>query len=430
MGGTTKDANEELKAGAPPSPADSVPMRDPTEVDAVNLDRNAPSMAQLYGAEQLKRDQDRRLVSLSHLPPWPQRTGEAKVETGHGWGDTVNRTLGGGICPGYMIAIGANHAGAGKTAWTMQIADGLALRTELLANGPKETEGVLTPVMVLSEMSAEALTWRSLARWTGRDARIFRAGQTAAEMFPVHGGQPNYALVEDAFHDARFALSNDSPFGRMRQFMRCVQVNAVGPELLDTASKLTARWVEELKEKYQRPVWPVIVIDPIQRWQRGDANEVEALNELVERLRDCAQRGEWTVLCTSDTNKASATGNAEVKEMDPRERATASLRGSYKLFHLVDAAVFLDRQKDAPPGGSPATETDKAAQTEKERKRRELFGPAIPGPNAPYASRIQLTVVKNRWGSTAPAHAAGVDYKWEVTTHRFEPISEARKESV
>ncbi len=63
-------------------------------------------------------------------------------------------------------------------------------------------------------------------------------------------------------------------------------MKSVGPELLDSASKLTARWVDELIEKYQRPV---IVIDPVQPRQRGDANEAEALNELIEHLGDCAQ---------------------------------------------------------------------------------------------------------------------------------------------
>ena len=154
----------------------------------------------LYSLKDLEEDQARELVSLARLPTWI-----SGPDSGHGWGSALNDLLGGGVCPGYFIAVGAAYAGAGKTAWVMQIADGLALRNvELLRSG---APGPLTPVIICSEMAPKALTWRSLARWTGCPAHLFRAG----------GGGLDPARAQTVMQKARDALTG--PLGDARRWI-------------------------------------------------------------------------------------------------------------------------------------------------------------------------------------------------------------------
>jgi hypothetical protein len=311
------------------------------------LDREAPTLAALYGHADLQRDQARELVSLEALPPWPDsdegpcRLPVKRLSAGHGWGTRLDRMLGGGVCPGYMLGIGAASAKAGKTLIAMQIADGLALRSASLLREARP--GPLTPVMVLSEMSPQALSWRSLARWTGHDSTIFRAGRSARTLRDPE-------LVDAAWRSAERALDPDSLFGHARSLMRALWPPlGGGPELLHRVAERLKRWVGDLQEDYSREVWPVVVIDPIQRWQARGAGEVEALNELVEVLGEVAYAGRWVVIVTSDTNKASASGGSDPKKVrTPQEEGAAAFRGSYKLQHLLDAGLYLRRPEDAP----------------------------------------------------------------------------------
>lgn len=370
------DAFHELVQKQKPTTSKS---QEKTEDVPVDLAKLAPLLSDVYGLEELERDQTRELVSLSHLPSWPNGP-----TTGHGWGETMDRVLGGGVCPGYFLVVGASHAGAGKTAFVMQIADGLTLRNvEILR---KEERGPITPVVLLSEMSASALTWRTLARWTGEDSRTFRAGGSALRILDRSDAEER---VDRAFRAGREALRG--PLGIARTYCRILSGVSV-KEPIEALKHVCGSWREELtREHPNREVWPVVVLDPIQRWQDPGKSEVEALNELVENLGALANEEGWVVLATSDTNKPGATdrndgGNAL------RERATAAIRGSYKLLHLADAALFL-----AP------------AKKEKEEQRE---------------GEIEAWVVKNRWGVSIPNDAAKIKYHWYVRTARFEPIED------
>lgn len=387
-----KDDNDRMKDGTlNPDPfADSEPFGDEPKKAGkaeeakperngkqIDLDTTAPTMAFLYGESDLDADFSRRLVSLAALPSWP-----GGPETGHGWGEDLDRLLGGGICPGYMLAVGAASAGAGKTAWIMQMADGLALRTSKLveqATSEGEANDPLTPVLVLSEMSPAALTWRTLARWTSYDSRVFRAGASAAEL--LEWPQVKVTAAFDAAHNA-FA----GELGAARQFMRVLKAGSLqGRAFMDRAIEVMRFWKKQLEDAHRRPVWPVVVIDPIQRWQDQNKSEVEGLNEIVEVLGAAGHAEGWIVLMSSDTNKASATGdNSEKNDAD---RGRAIFRGSYKLQHLADAALFLERNGD---------------------------------PEGNYW--LDVKVVKNRWGFSLPHSDACIQYKWWTRTGRFEPI--------
>ena len=351
---------------------------------ASRLDQAAPTLSTLYGVEDLDRDRCRSLMSLATLPPWSgatKRRSDGPVY-GHGWGDHLDRLLGGGIHPGYMLALGASAAGAGKTAWLMQVVDGLALRSaELLETG---RPGPLTPVLILSEMSPAALTWRTLARWTGADSRTFRAGASAERLLDRSDAEE---LVERAFSDAREALQG--PLEASRRFLRMFQSKKAGRPLLEETAQLVELWREELGRETGREIWPVLILDPVQRWQDPKKGEVEALNDLIESIGEFAHRKgrEWIVFLTSDTNKGTAAGQTSG---GVRQEAIAGFRGSYKLMHLVDSAIYLHRINEL-----------------NQDSRRVV---------------LETVLVKNRWGST---RGPWPHFQWTPWNGRFEPWTEA-----
>lgn len=364
------------------------------------LDETAPTRAALYGPAALEADAGRALVSLARLPAWlPTTGGERSSDAGHGWGEDLDHApdaghgwgrdlddvLGGGVLPGYMLAVGAASAGSGKTAWVMQIADGLALRTAAVVRD--RTPAPLTPVLVLSEMPVQALAWRTLARWTGWDARMFRAGRDAAgEMYDA-------AKAEQAFDAARKALAA-GPLAESWGYMRVFRGGS--GELVKALERDVLRWRDALKPVAAgREVWPVLVVDPVQRWLSADLDEVAGLNELAEGLRALADTAGVVVLATSDTNKPAAAGKAEAGGPGTQEWAAGLFRGSYKLQHAVDAALALWRPSRKGEGPAPG-----------------LVG----------------VLAKNRWGGLA-AKSGGPPGAWRWSTAngtlRFTPATDA-----
>lgn len=292
-------------------------------------ERLAPTFAAAYSVADFDRDLDRPLVRLDKLP--------------HGWGigERMNRLLGGGVGPGYFLAIGAASAGGGKSAWTLQLADGLAARAaELVAAG--RTDEPLTPVVVLSEMSSRVILQRSLARFCDVDSRILRAGRMATEVVTIDNNLVGAAEVERVQRKARAALTS-GPFADSRKLIR---------EWRDDTRTRGEELVRELVDVVRgirkdfagwRDVWPVVVLDPIQRWASAEGGEIEGMNELVESIGQAARDEGWVVIATSDTNATSARGKKD-GEGDRQQQAAAMLRGSYQLIHEVDAALVLQRK--------------------------------------------------------------------------------------
>jgi len=171
MGG--KDWNE---LGPDFDPDATEPMETPAlsaeETAAESALHAAPTFAAAYSAKNLAADMKRPRVSVAALPGWPG--GPAH---GQGWGRALDRALG-GLVPARVILLGAAGAKAGKTSFLMQLVDGLALLTAERAEG-RGGAGPLLPVLVLSEMTPAALTWRTLGRWVGCSSRIFGAAPDA-----------------------------------------------------------------------------------------------------------------------------------------------------------------------------------------------------------------------------------------------------------
>lgn len=356
---------------------------------APNLDADAPTFSSAYGPGHLAADRRRGLVSLARLPPWPA-DGQGEPAAGHGWGPPLNAMLSGGLRPGEMLALGAASAGAGKTAFLMQLADGLALRNGRILAGEEGWGSAITPVLIASEMSAAALSWRTLARWTGHSASYFRGGESLAHK----PGAPQ------AWLDADRALS-DGELAQARSWMRLIEPSKVASALDDGAvafvaylSTLVEAWRERIaRELPGRDVVPVVVVDPVQRYQGGD-DEVQALNTLARSLCAATVERNWIALMTSDTNKAAASGRSDT-ERDEEEGA-AVFRGSYGLQHEVSSALYLRRVK-----GSELT-IDEA--DEKSGLRY-----------------VETVLVKARWGGGRPPWPR---FRWIGPTARFWPMSE------
>ena len=376
----------------------------------LDLDGLAPTFASSYGSNELALDEGRELVSLATLPGWdpngrepPAIFGSATAPDGHGLGAHFSDAIGHGLRPGEMLAIGAASAGAGKTAFLMQLVDGLALRNVDEPDGRNAWGSVLTPVLVASEMGIDALTWRSLARWTGFSSAIFRGGRTVLN----HGTDSQKRNARAAWTAGQSALSSSSPLGRSRRWLRLMSAPHVGSLLggdgggpqafVFELERIVETWREQLAKETKREVVPIVVLDPLQRYQGGD-DAIDALNELSRSLCTSTVEKKWITLVTSDTNKASAKGD-KVTGASDAEEATAAFRGSYNLMHEVTAAVALRTSKTLFP-------------SDDEQKR----GVRV----------VEAVFAKQRWGSAALPWPTFV---FEGSTLRFFPMSREKTEA-
>ncbi len=250
----------------------------------------------------------------------------------------------------------------------------------------------LTPVVVASEMSPAALTWRSLARWTGHPAQYFRGGQTMARR-SRRAEQESRA----AWAAAQAALGGE--LGRGRDWTRLLHPERAGAlaaagarAFVEHLKRVVEAWREDICRAHPgRPVVPVVVVDPLQRYQAGD-DEVSDLNALARELCAAAVAGGWIAMLTSDTNKVAATGGGEARA--DLEEGAAVFRGSYKLMHEVTTAIYLRRT---------------ARQGEPEPAGDERH--------------VETVLVKNRWGASAPPWPR---FLWQPATTRFYPQSRER----
>jgi hypothetical protein len=330
----------DLNAGEP-MPLPNAEPHDVEPPEHVSLDALAPTRAGQSLEDTLRKRREARAVAIDTLPAWPEaiETGhDCRESNPHGWGCTLNDALG-GIRPGRVWAVGANGSGIGKTAFLGQLVDGLALRTAQLASDDEP----LTPVLWLSEMSAAELTERTLARWLGVSlGAIGGAGRFYGREQPK--GRDDLARLEHK------ALAGD--LRGWREFVRDVDLRhatASGSDLFDLVLRRAVNpWRDKLARRYGRDadlVWPVVVVDPLQRFLDRAASPIEAQDELADDIARAARREGLVVLVTSDTNKAGATTGAG--EGGRSEQGVAgSFRGSYVLQHAADAVIHVERMSE------------------------------------------------------------------------------------
>ena len=313
-----------------------------------------------------------RLDKLPSPPGWRAHAhaggnGAVEPDAGYGMGTFLNDILGGGIGRGEALVLGAAGPGAGKTHLLGQWAEGLALRCEAMLKNPEgwaPSTRTLTPVIVLSELMPTALLGRAVARWTGIDGNVFRQGRHW-KGYVTNGERGESINAEQAERIANAAVMEGGDLAPLLHWMRRLPIPAGGSPLstIDEVKAAAAGWAKQLREvaaSHDFDIVPVVMIDPIQRYQGADDDEIRALNVLVEGIHDAAIAEGFAMLCTSDTNKDSTTGGAGGRaknEREARERGAKVLRGSNKLLHLVDASIYIDRDWDRSlPAGFGETE--------------------------------------------------------------------------
>ncbi len=292
--------------------------------------------------DMLRRARTRELLSVADLP------------LRHGLGEDFDRALGGGLAPGDLVAIGASNAGAGKTALAMQIADGLALRSvELVRTG---APGVVTPMLLVSEIAPEDLACRTIARCAMVPHAILLAGRTAERYLGAAEVDRVYRAAEELVR---------GPLADLPNWQLVVQPGVARDLLAAVTDMLGVLRERTARTHPDREVWPILVVDPIQRWLDPETPEVEALSRLAEDLDAAADREGWIILATSDTTKASATGESI--------GGVAALRGSMKLLHACDAVLLLEPGERVEDAGTP-----RAARVECLKSRRGPAGATVP----------------------------------------------------
>lgn len=381
MAKKTMDAADMSAAGLPLNPYDGEELTPDLEAELLEESKTKESpeahLARVavpvdFEGDDLTSAMLEAPIDVSKLPSW--RGADCGI------GAKLNDAIGGGLRRGTVLLIGAASAGGGKTAFAQQLVEGLALRSVSIAKG--KALGPLTPVLVLSEMRSVDLRMRAMARWGGINSKIIAN--------PMH--------KERLEHELQIARAR-AELAPIRDYLRTAElVPGMSAEVL--ALELTGlmrEWCRVIEERHPDcEVWPVVLIDPIQRWQDAKKGEVEALNDLAERLGAMTRREGMILIATSDTNKQSAT-----QEDDGNAPPSGILRGSYKLLHCVDAALVLRSIPSTIKAWPEAYESD-----------------------ASGAGVTRVDVAKSRLGDTWPNEPGKAWFAYQRWCGRFTPRGE------
>jgi hypothetical protein len=259
----------------------------------------------------------------------------------HGWGDFMDKLTGGGIAPGSIVGVGAAGTGAGKTAFLMQLLDGLALRSALAAEDPDAT-APLTPVLIASEMDREDLECRTLGRLLDVPGHVFAAGESAKRFH-------KWGWVEEQFNRAEQLMKPGGLFARLVKWQHVARPSLTGPAMVRELEQHADEWVKRIRSAHPgREVIPVIAVDPINRFLPLDGrSEVDTLGEIASLLDELADRRRWVVLVSADTNKTAA------KDPTDASAGAAVFRGTMQLLHAFDLTLVLAADKPDPDGVAP-----------------------------------------------------------------------------
>lgn len=330
------------------------------------------SFDDLFTSGALDQAEHQQLLDIGTLPGWP-----GAPPTGHGLGEGLTIALGGGIAPGSMTGIAAPKAAAGKTALALQIVGGLALRTALTVLS--RDGGPITPVVIVSEMTTRDLFVRHVARLAGVNSRLLRSGPAGALLLAREHGMSEAdaaRMVSSEFQRARDLL-RAGIWGWSSRFTRVVPFVGDGKQFLWMLEQRVGKWREQLLRLGYPDVWPVVLVDPLQRFA-GDGSEIDAVGSVVKGLHALTRKHDWVTILTSDTTKSSASNAG--KPMDFVDEGTAAYRGTYQIQHLLDTALYM-RPAEA-------------------------------------AGVIEVGPVKNRWGASGSPQKLA----WDPATGRFTPL--------
>lgn len=345
-----------------------------------------------YGLEAIDVDERRELVEVANLP------------LGLGWGAEAQQLLSGGLGPGDVVALGAGIAGAGKTAFLLQLADGLAMRCVELASDPEKNRAQpLTPVLIVSELDQKDIAKRFIARLLKFPVNVMRSRTSAVRNYGrmFRDEELSRQLVGQAYQGAREAVGEGGWYKAVSPWQHVKRMDS-SPDMLERLEAHVERWRKTIREVHpQRDVVPIVVLDPVQRWNPPGMSELEALNVLSEKIDEMADRHGWVVLISSDTNKETAK-----QTPNDASSSAAAFRGTYKLIHSSETTIVL-RRDDPVAGKAPKGF----------RFRRAPIGPWQERPVA-----ITISLDKNRNGPLGEA-----SFMWRPACGFFTP--EEREET-
>ena len=303
-----------------------------------------------------------------------------------GWGKQMSDYIG-GIHQGSLIGISANGAGMGKTSYLQQMLDAIALRNSwVIAN--EDYDEPIMPLIIMSELDKYELKLRTLGRYMEVPYSALRSQRRAMRMLKM---SPEEAT---AFKDKAEKFAKDETLAeRLKPWVHILDPKdrTQVREILENDLYTLKATTEAIWPKWKGKVWPVVALDPLQRWVASESDTIMGAGSLAIWLRNLCRRNGYIGFFTSDTNKASAAANKEGLTLDQAQAQTGveAFRGSQEIMHAATTALVLYRLK--ADDGNPHTPI-----------------------RTMYAS-----VVKNRDGFDR----VGVSYSWHRPTGYFEEVT-------
>jgi hypothetical protein len=315
---------------------------DPANSSAEDLDK-AIMQAVPMRASQYEALEDYKLDWKSHptidVDKYPAMIKGADVI---GWGKQMSDYLG-GVHQGSLIGISANGAGMGKTSYLQQLIDAIALRNSWVVE-KNELDEPLMPILVMSELDKYELKLRTLGRYMEIPYSALRSKRRTMRMMNMDEDQA------EAFKSRAEQFAKDQTLAeRLRPWLHTLDPKN-REQVRETIESDLFILKTETEIKYpawKGRVWPVIALDPLQRFVASESDTIMGAGSLAIWLRNLCRRNGYVGFFTSDTNKASAAANKEGLTLDQAQMQTGveAFRGSQEIMHAATSAIVLYRLK-------------------------------------------------------------------------------------
>jgi hypothetical protein len=303
-----------------------------------------------------------------------------------GWGKQMSDYIG-GLHQGSLIGISANGAGMGKTSFLQQMTDAIALRNSWVMEF-QDYDEPLMPVLIVSELDKYELKLRTLGRYMGVPYSALRSQRRAMRTLKISEKEAEaFKQKAESFAKAESLIERFKPWVSVLDPKDRTQFR----EILESDLHILKTETEKLYPFWKGRVWPVVALDPLQRWVASEGDTIMGAGALAIWMRNLCRRNGYIGFFTSDTNKASAAANKEGMTIDQAQGQTGveAFRGSQEIMHAATSAIVLYRIKS--DDGNPHN----------------------------LHRTVYASVVKNRDG----LDRVGVSYDWNRPTGFFEEMS-------
>ena len=315
---------------------------DPADVGATELEKALLNSVPIrkFQAESIEDyDLDWKSHPTIDLDKYPATIAGKEVV---GWGKQMSDYLG-GVHQGSLIGISANGAGMGKTSFLQQMLDAIALRNSwVLEFG--DTDEPIMPVLIMSELDKYELKLRTLGRYMAVPYSALRSQRRAMRLLKL-----SYEEAE-TFKGKAESFAKEEKLGeRIKPWVHVLDPKDRNQirETLENDLFMLKMLTETNYPAWKGKVWPVLALDPLQRWVASEGDTIMGAGSLAIWLRNLCRRNGYIGFFTSDTNKASAAANKEGLTLDQAQAQTGveAFRGSQEIMHAATAAIVLYRLK-------------------------------------------------------------------------------------